>query len=179
MTLIYNSIYISIYLQVLYAMYRFSLFINLLVYLQVYLFIYRCPVYTNIPPVCRLEAQSGSCCKRVVCNTIPNVSRPPGLVPSPQTTPQPKIDPDCHDNINNCKDYGQDACGAIYKDWATRNCPMTCQICGMHWYYWFFYMKKTILTLSTISLYTQRRLNCDKTARWMHSIILPLQLPPQ
>ncbi|XP_060567789.1 mucin-2-like isoform X2 [Ruditapes philippinarum] len=89
----------------------------------------KCPVYTNIPPVCRLEAQTGSCCKRVVCNTNPGVTRPPGLTPNPPTTAQPIVDPLCHDNINNCKDYGKDACGSIYKDWATRNCPMTCQIC--------------------------------------------------
>jgi hypothetical protein len=108
--------------------------------------IFRCPTYTNIPPICRMVAQTGSCCKRVECpQPSSGITLPQGPTQTPPTTPQPKVDPNCHDNIDNCKDYGMDACGATYKDWAVRNCNLTCGYCSM-------YNRSRMSTLSSLRL---------------------------
>lgn len=88
---------------------------------------FRCPTYTNIPPVCQLVDQPGTCCKKLTCtNPGPSVTRPAGttIVPSPAP-----VDDNCTDRIDNCRAYGQNACSATYKDWATRNCALYCGIC--------------------------------------------------
>jgi hypothetical protein len=89
----------------------------------------KCPSYTNIPPLCRLETQPGSCCKRITCSQITGGTLPPGYSTVMPTTAQPQVDKDCYDRINNCKDYGAQACGSTYLAWAQRNCNATCGFC--------------------------------------------------
>ncbi|WAR11992.1 SAS-like protein [Mya arenaria] len=78
----------------------------------------KCPTYTNIPPVCRLVDQSGSCCKRLTCNNDPNITLPPGTTILPPAT-TPKVDLKCRDRIDNCRSYGRVSC-TNYPDWASR-----------------------------------------------------------
>ncbi|XP_052816208.1 uncharacterized protein LOC128242861 isoform X2 [Mya arenaria] len=87
----------------------------------------KCPTYTNIPPVCRLVDQSGSCCKRLTCNNDPNITLPPGTTILPPAT-TPKVDLKCRDRIDNCRSYGRVSC-TNYPDWASRNCELYCGIC--------------------------------------------------
>lgn len=92
--------------------------------------IQRCPTYTNLPQMCRLESHTGSCCKEIVCDhplpigpthVIPINTKPP--------TQCPGLHPYCYDRLDNCRAYGKQACGNPYMPWARRNCPFTCGFC--------------------------------------------------
>lgn len=101
-----------------------------MLWLIAYALFHRCPTYTNIPPICRLVDQAGSCCKRIECPST-SVTLPPGPTQAPPNTPPPTFDPLCHDAIDNCNAYGSDACGKTYEAWARRNCNLTCGFCSM------------------------------------------------
>ncbi|XP_053376973.1 uncharacterized protein LOC123528762 [Mercenaria mercenaria] len=90
----------------------------------------KCPTYTNLPQMCRLEANTGSCCKEVVCDhQLPIGPTHAAVTNTKPPTQCPGLNPYCYDRINNCRDYGTQACGSPYVAWARRNCPFTCGFC--------------------------------------------------
>ncbi|XP_035826806.1 uncharacterized protein LOC101848762 [Aplysia californica] len=59
------------------------------------------------------------------CQAIPPTLPPYIPTQAPKMTPAP--DP-CKDQINDCNKYGADSC-TNYKDWAQKNCQLTCGFC--------------------------------------------------
>jgi len=46
---------------------------------------------------------------------------------SPSTTPSGPEG--CVDKLENCADFGKDACSGIFHTWALDNCPRYCNLC--------------------------------------------------
>ncbi|XP_041376891.1 uncharacterized protein LOC121389362 [Gigantopelta aegis] len=81
----------------------------------------KCPMYTALPPMCKMVAPpSGQCCQQVSCQVstvMPTTVRhniPTGL---------------CMDKLDNCKAYGKSSCVPPYVAWAQSNCPAFCGFC--------------------------------------------------
>ena len=93
-------------------------------------FSFRCPTYTQIPPLCSLQTVPGDCCKKVVCQPH-TATLPPGYsqVTPPAVTPSTAPSGNCTDRISNCQQYGQSICSnTAYQSWAKRNCQAFCRI---------------------------------------------------
>ena len=75
----------------------------------------RCPKFLQVPTSCNLVKDPQGCCEVMSC-------------PQVITT----TDPTCRDPLDNCADYGHEACVGQYEPWAKRNCPHYCgfQACG-------------------------------------------------
>ncbi|KAK7505814.1 hypothetical protein BaRGS_00003085, partial [Batillaria attramentaria] len=74
----------------------------------------KCSRYQSIPRGCKLVKDPQQCCDMVDCTQL--------------TT----INPKCRDPLDNCEDYGQEACVDPYLSWAESNCPYYCGLktCG-------------------------------------------------
>lgn len=77
-----------------------------------------------------VDPKPGSCCKTVECfHQLPiGPSQKPVVINKPATQ-CPGLHPFCYDKIDNCIEYGIQACHSPYQAWAKRNCPFTCGIC--------------------------------------------------
>ena len=90
-------------------------------------FFHRCPVYTALPPMCKMVAPpSGQCCGQVSCQVVTTI-------PTTPTTQSPHLHPGlCLDKLDNCQAYGKSSCVAPYVGWAKSNCPAFCGFCSKY-----------------------------------------------
>lgn len=55
----------------------------------------------------------------------------PDCSAAPTTTVDPFTDPTCIDKLDNCGDFGDDACTGIFYTWALDNCARHCGLCKL------------------------------------------------
>ncbi|XP_076470008.1 uncharacterized protein LOC143300296 [Babylonia areolata] len=75
----------------------------------------RCTKYTSVPATCNLVKDPQGCCDVLNC-----------------TQQSATVNPACKDPLDNCQDYGHEACVGQYEPWARRHCPHYCgyETCG-------------------------------------------------
>lgn len=61
---------------------------------------------------------------------FPDCSSSPTFT-SPVITTVACDDPKCVDKLDNCDDFGDDACTGIFHSWALDNCPRHCGLCKL------------------------------------------------
>ena len=89
--------------------------------------LFRCPTYTSLPSFCTLIKGKQDCCARPVCDQPKQTLVPPTTTTAIPTRPTCAW---CKDELQNCEDYGQEACQGAYVPWAKRNCAHYCGLCG-------------------------------------------------